>query len=74
MKLTTVRTPKLSADVNIIKRYKTAKNPAVKQAATEIISHKYSNQKKQLLGTFQLKSRGVNLRWFCRRRSNKLVI
>jgi len=30
----------------IIKRYKTAKNPEVEQAATEVLSHKYSNQKK----------------------------
>jgi len=30
----------------IIKRYKTAKNPAVEQAATEVLSHKYSNQKR----------------------------
>jgi hypothetical protein len=33
----------------IIKQYKTAKNPAVEQAATEVLSHKYSNPKRDLL-------------------------
>jgi hypothetical protein len=46
LKLTTVKIPKVSTDVNIIKRYKKAKNPAVEQAATEVLSHKYSNEKK----------------------------
>jgi hypothetical protein len=58
LKLTTVRTPKLSADVNIIKRYKTAENPAVKQAATEIFSHKYSDQKKPITRNVSAKIKG----------------
>ncbi len=39
-------TTKSTATDEIIKRYKTAKNPAVEQAATEVLSHKYSNQKR----------------------------
>jgi hypothetical protein len=46
LKLTTVRIPKVSTDVHVIKHYKKAKNFAVEQAATEVLSHKYSNQKK----------------------------
>ena len=37
---------KSTATDEVIKRYKTAKNPAVEQAATEVLSHKYSNQKR----------------------------
>jgi hypothetical protein len=40
-----VKAPKPAVD-EIIKRYKTAKNPVVEQAATEVLSHKYSNQKR----------------------------
>ncbi len=41
-----VKATKSTATDEIIKRYKTAKNPAVEQAATEVLSHKYSNQKR----------------------------
>jgi len=41
-----VKVPKPTATDEVIKCYKTAKNPAIEQAATEIISHKYSDQKK----------------------------
>jgi hypothetical protein len=34
LKLTTLRTAKVSAEVNVIKCYKTAKNPIAEQAAT----------------------------------------
>jgi hypothetical protein len=41
-----VKAPKPTATDEIIKCYKKAKNPAVEQATTEVLSHKYSNQKK----------------------------
>jgi hypothetical protein len=41
-----VKATKSIATDEIIKRYKTAKNSAVEQAATEVLSHKYSNQKR----------------------------
>ena len=41
-----IKAAKSAATDEIIKRYKTAKNPAVEQAATEVLSHKYSNQKR----------------------------
>jgi hypothetical protein len=41
-----VKAPKLTATDEIIKWYKKAKNPAVEQAAAEVLSHKYSNQKR----------------------------
>jgi hypothetical protein len=41
-----IKATKSAATNEIIKRYKTAKNPVVEQAATEVLSHKYSNQKR----------------------------
>jgi CRISPR/Cas system CMR-associated protein Cmr3 (group 5 of RAMP superfamily) len=41
-----VKAPKPTATDEVIKCYKKAKNPVVEQAATEVLSHKYSNQKK----------------------------
>jgi uncharacterized membrane-anchored protein YjiN (DUF445 family) len=41
-----VKATQSTATNEIIKRYKTAENPAVEQAATEVLSHKYSNQKR----------------------------
>jgi hypothetical protein len=41
-----IKATQLTATDEIIKRYKKAKNPAVEQAATEVLSHKYSNQKR----------------------------
>jgi hypothetical protein len=41
-----VKAPKPTATDEIIKWYKKAKNLVVEQAATEVLSHKYSNQKR----------------------------
>jgi uncharacterized membrane-anchored protein YjiN (DUF445 family) len=41
-----VKAPKPTATDDVIKRYKRAKTPAVEQAATEVLSQMYSNQKK----------------------------
>jgi len=41
-----VKATKPTATAEIIRQYKKAKNPAVEQAATEVLSHKYSNQKR----------------------------
>jgi hypothetical protein len=60
LKLTTLRTAKVSAEVNAIKCYKTAKNPIVEQAATVYSPISTLNKRNHLLETFLLKLRGVH--------------
>ncbi len=53
-----VKAPKPTATDEVIKHYRTAKNPGVEQAATEVLSHKYSNQKKPLTRNILAKIKG----------------
>jgi hypothetical protein len=53
-----VKAPKPTATDEVIKHYRTAKNPGVEQAATEVLSHKYSNKKKPLTRNILAKIKG----------------